>query len=134
MRLLNRLKLVAHNIKGSAGCKQCRHNKIRALIKTHGTPALFVTLNPSDLTNPLVGVLSGLSPEEWKNMTPRARAKLVAKHLGPAAQFFNTMIRSFLDIVVRPSKDKGLLGAVRPIMEWWKHKAGDSPLSHVIVD
>lgn len=110
MRLLNRLKLVAHDIKGSAGYKQCRRNEIRALIKTHGTPALFVTLNPSDLTNPLVGVMSGLSPEEWKTMTPRARAKLVAKHPGPAAQFFDTMIRSFLDIIVRPGEDKGLFG------------------------
>jgi hypothetical protein len=110
MRLLNRLKLVARDIKGSAGYKQCRRNEIRALLKTHGTPALFITLNPSDLTNPLVGVLSGLTPEEWKSMTSRARAKLVAKHPGPAAQFFDVMIQSFLDIVVRPGQDKGLFG------------------------
>ena len=68
MLLLNRLKLVAQDIKGSTGYKQCRHNKICVLIKTHGTLALLVTLNPSNLTNPLVGVLSRLTLEEWKSM------------------------------------------------------------------
>jgi hypothetical protein len=112
MCLLNRLKLVVHNIKGSAGYKQCWHNEICALIKTHGTraPALFITLNLSDLTNLLVSVLSGLSPKEWKNMTPHAQVKLVAKHPSPAAQFFNTMIHSFLNVIVQPGEDKGLFG------------------------
>jgi Helitron helicase-like domain at N-terminus len=76
---------VARVIKGSAGYKQCRRNKIRALIKMHGTPALFITLNPSDLTNPLVGVLSGMTPDEWKTKTAHKRAKFEAKHPGPAA-------------------------------------------------
>jgi hypothetical protein len=110
MRLLDRLKLVARDIKGSAGYKQCRRNKIRALIKTHGTPALFITLNPSDLTNPLVGVLSGMTPDEWKTKTAYKHAKFVAKHPGPAAQFSDVMIRSFLDIIARPGQDKGLFG------------------------
>ena len=72
MHLLNQLKLVARDIKGSAGYEQCCRNELHALIKTYSTPALFVTLNPSDLTSPLVGVVSGIQPEEWKGMSSYA--------------------------------------------------------------
>lgn len=103
-RLLNRLKLITRDVKGSAGYKQCRRNEIRALIKTYGTPALFLTLNPSDLTHPLVGVYGGLEPSVWRAMSGNQRARFVAGNPGAAARFFDTMIRNFVDIVLRPGK------------------------------
>ncbi|KAJ7923717.1 hypothetical protein B0H13DRAFT_2230145 [Mycena leptocephala] len=54
MRTLNRLK--------------CRRNEIRAMIKKLGTPALFLTLNPADIADPLLAALAGIDPEEWKKI------------------------------------------------------------------
>ena len=83
---------------------------------------LFLALDPSDLTNPLVGVLSGLAPHKWKSMSSHACAKHVAKNPASAAQFFDIMIKSFLDIVVHPGKAKGLFGQCTTYYAWWRHK------------
>ncbi|KAJ7142798.1 hypothetical protein C8R44DRAFT_827591 [Mycena epipterygia] len=40
IRTLGRLKLLAKDLKGSSGYKQCRRNEIRALMKKMATPAL----------------------------------------------------------------------------------------------
>jgi hypothetical protein len=57
LRLLSQLRVVAKDVKGSSGYKLCRRNEIRALMKIMSTPALFLMINPSDTTNPLLGVL-----------------------------------------------------------------------------
>ena len=49
-------------------------------MKTFSTPALFLTLNPSDLTHPLVGRFGGIEPEVWRSMTSRERGVFVAKN------------------------------------------------------
>jgi hypothetical protein len=65
LKVLAKIRLVAKNLKGSSGYKQCRQNEIRALMKSFSTPALFLTLNPSDLTHPLVGAFGRISPDIW---------------------------------------------------------------------
>ncbi|EGO05025.1 hypothetical protein SERLA73DRAFT_149306 [Serpula lacrymans var. lacrymans S7.3] len=60
LRLLTRLKMLVKGVKGSTGYKLCRYNKIWALIKEFGTPALFITINPLDINHPLVGILGGI--------------------------------------------------------------------------
>ncbi|EGO01395.1 hypothetical protein SERLA73DRAFT_37257, partial [Serpula lacrymans var. lacrymans S7.3] len=96
MRLLNRLKLAAKDLKGSFGYKLCRCNEIRALIKKLGMPALFITLNPADIYNPLLGIIAGLSHAQWQQMSAFQQGVFVANHPGAAAEFFDTMIKSFL--------------------------------------
>ncbi|EGN98199.1 hypothetical protein SERLA73DRAFT_55221 [Serpula lacrymans var. lacrymans S7.3] len=66
LKLLNRLKFATKELKGSFGYKLCRQNEIRALIKKFGTPTLFVTLNPANLYNPLLGVIAGLTADCWR--------------------------------------------------------------------
>ncbi|KAJ7234987.1 hypothetical protein C8J57DRAFT_1531266 [Mycena rebaudengoi] len=44
LKTLNKLKLVARDLKGSSGYKQSRRNEIRAMMKKMGTPALFITI------------------------------------------------------------------------------------------
>lgn len=105
--MLNRLKLVAKEIKGSCGYKQCRRNEIRALMNRYSTPALFITLNPSNVNNPLVTVMAGLDPDKWKKMTFHDRAVFLASNPGPAAQFFDFSIKSFIDVVLRCGDDDG---------------------------
>jgi hypothetical protein len=112
MQLLDRLKLVAKELKGSSGYKLCRRNEIRALMKKYSTPALFVTINPADTYHPLLGVLGGKTVEEWRSMDRHQRAVFVAQHPGPAAQFFDEMMKGFLDIIVRHGKEGGGLFGV----------------------
>lgn len=101
LKLLDRLKYVAKDVKGSSGYKLCHRNEICAMIKKMSTPALFVTINPSDTTNPLVAVIAGLDSDVWKQMTSRDRTEFVAKNPGPAAQFFDLMMTSFIKIILR---------------------------------
>ena len=107
IRILDRLKLVAKHLRGSSGYKVCRRNEIRALMKKYSTPALFMTINPADVYHPLLGVLGGKEVVEWQAMDRHQRAVFVARHPGPAAQFFDAMIKAFLNIIVRHGKEGG---------------------------
>ncbi|KAJ7656081.1 hypothetical protein DFH06DRAFT_1269542 [Mycena polygramma] len=69
MRTLNKLKLMAKDLKGSSGYKQCRRNEIRAMMKKMATPALFITLNPADISDPLLGAMGSIDPEVWLSST-----------------------------------------------------------------
>ncbi|EGO04934.1 hypothetical protein SERLA73DRAFT_44124, partial [Serpula lacrymans var. lacrymans S7.3] len=71
-----------------------------ALIKRFGTPALFLTLNPLDVSHPLVGTLGHLLPGVWQAMSPCEQSLFVAKNPAAASQFFHMMMSQFLKIVV----------------------------------
>lgn len=116
MRVLRSLRHISTHLKGSAGAKLSQRNEIRSLINRHGTPALFVTLNPADVHHPLVRVLAGHDPATLSllangdSMSPYDRALLVAKHPAAAAVFFDAMISGFFRSVVRPDNGPGLFG------------------------
>ncbi|EGO02433.1 hypothetical protein SERLA73DRAFT_48101, partial [Serpula lacrymans var. lacrymans S7.3] len=63
LKMLNHLKFVAKNFRGSYGYKLCCRNKICVILKELATPALFLTLNPADICNSLLGVISSMSSE-----------------------------------------------------------------------
>jgi hypothetical protein len=63
MRTLSKLKVLARDLKGSSGYKQCRRNEIHGLIKKLSTPTLFLTLNPADIADPLLGAMAGVLPD-----------------------------------------------------------------------
>ncbi|KAH7908087.1 hypothetical protein BJ138DRAFT_975358, partial [Hygrophoropsis aurantiaca] len=77
-----------------------------ALVKSFGTPALFITLNPSDVNHPLLAAMGGLDADEWRTMTAYRRAVFVAQNPAVAARFFETMISNFLTIVVKPNQSR----------------------------
>ncbi|KAF8421884.1 hypothetical protein L210DRAFT_3390581, partial [Boletus edulis BED1] len=108
--LLQRLQLLSKNIKGSPGYKLCRRNEIRSLIRKLSTPALFVTLNPHDLSSAIIGVLGGMDECTWRAQAVRDRAIFVANHPDYAARAFDATIAAFLQIIVRFGKGKGLFG------------------------
>jgi hypothetical protein len=58
VRILESISPVARNIPGSAATRIQMRNEIRALINYRGPPALFITINPSDIHNPIVAVLA----------------------------------------------------------------------------
>ncbi|EGO04501.1 hypothetical protein SERLA73DRAFT_45007 [Serpula lacrymans var. lacrymans S7.3] len=111
LHLLNQLKLIAKEVKGSTGYKLCCRNEICALLKRFRTPALFLTLNPSDFHHPLVGILGGLLPEAWQAMSLYERSVFVANNPAATAQFFHVMMTCFLQIIVQHGSDSpGLFG------------------------
>ena len=126
MKVLNRLRLIAKDLKGSSGYKQCRQNEIRALIKKYSTPALFITLNPSDLTHLWVGLFGGISEGVWSLMDQHERAHYVACNPGAATLFFDVMMTSSIDIILGYGlKEGGLFCSLLSVtMVWSKHRAG----------
>lgn len=110
VNLLNSLKMVNRDLKGSLGYKLSRRNEVRALIKKFSTPALFITLNPHDISHPLLGVIGGFTVAKWQSLSVYQRSCFVAKHPAIAARFFDAMISSFVSIVLRPDHNDGYFG------------------------
>ena len=82
------------------------------LMKKYSTPALFITINPADIYHLLLGVLGGKEIEEWQRMNRHERAVFIACNPGTAAQFFDIMMKAFIDIIVRHGKEGGGLFGV----------------------
>jgi hypothetical protein len=69
LALLNRLKVVVKDLKGSARAQLKKRNKVRAPQKEFGCQALFFMMTPADLYNILMHVLSGQNPNTFAAMT-----------------------------------------------------------------
>lgn len=116
MRVLDRVRMVGRDLPGTAAYKVMLRNEIRALINFKGTPALFVTLNPSDVNHPLVRLYSGedIRLEDMiagEELTTWQRKVLAAQNPVACALFFNTMIESFINVVLRYGRsERGLFG------------------------
>ncbi|KAH6869221.1 hypothetical protein BKA70DRAFT_1379694 [Coprinopsis sp. MPI-PUGE-AT-0042] len=113
-KILAKLAPVVKKVPGSTGYKICRRNEIRALINRRGSPTLFITLNPSDIHNPLVraysgdlgagadwGILSGHELSSWRRMM------LAADNPAACAKFFDFMIQGFIDVILRFKRGVG---------------------------
>ncbi|KAI0706471.1 hypothetical protein C8Q76DRAFT_566412, partial [Earliella scabrosa] len=116
LSLVNKVSTVLHDLPGTSGYKIRLRNEIRALVAQKGTPAFFITLNPSDVQNPLVRLFAGrhvdlehmMAGEEF---TEWDRKLLVARNPAACAKFFHTMITSFVSIILRYGReDVGLFG------------------------
>ncbi len=114
--LVNSVTSVLHNIPGTTGYKLHLRNEIRALVNFLGTPAFFITLNPSDIHHPLVRLFAGhnISLEDASVGEPLndwRRRLLVAKNPGACAMFFHTMISNFISVILRYGRNQaGLFG------------------------
>lgn len=109
--ILAKLKLVAKDLRGSNGRRVALRNQIRALLKSYGCPALFMTLNPSDIHHKLMHILSGQSESTFDSSDYFTRKKNVADHPGAAAVFFDVMIKAFNTYILRYGRETpGLFG------------------------
>ncbi|KAG2084536.1 uncharacterized protein F5147DRAFT_748796 [Suillus discolor] len=75
--ILRRLQSSTKNLRGSIGYKLCRRNEIRALMKKYCTPALFMMLNPHDLTSHIVSSIVDIELDQWMTMSSFERAKML---------------------------------------------------------
>ncbi|RPD53753.1 hypothetical protein L226DRAFT_469967, partial [Lentinus tigrinus ALCF2SS1-7] len=116
LALVNSVGAVLHDIPGTSGYKLKMRNEIRALVNFYGTPAFFITLNPSDIDHPLVRLYTGdrINLEDatvGEELTEWRRKLLVARNPGACAMFFHTMISNFISLILRHSRAQpGLFG------------------------
>ncbi|RDX52794.1 hypothetical protein OH76DRAFT_1344679, partial [Lentinus brumalis] len=116
LTLVNDVGAVLRDIPGTSGYKLNMRNEIRSLVNFYGTPAFFITLNPSDVNHPLVRLFAGHQvsledPTVGEELTEWRRKLLVARNPGACAMFFHTMISNFVSIILRHGRNEpGLLG------------------------
>ncbi|KAI0706589.1 hypothetical protein C8Q76DRAFT_597651, partial [Earliella scabrosa] len=101
LNTINRVSTVTRDLPGTTGYKIRMRNEIRSLVNFLGTPAFFITLNPSDVNHPLVRLLAGKDVslehvEQGEELSEWRRRLVVAEHPAACAKFFHTMISSFL--------------------------------------
>ncbi len=116
LHVLNQVRMVGRDLPGTAGYKVMLRNEIRSLVHFKGTPALFITLNPSDVNHPLVRLLAGenVSLEDvtvGEELTEWQRKLMAARNPVACAMFFHTMISAFVNVVLRHGRPgRGLFG------------------------
>ena len=116
LQLVTKVGASLHDIPGTAGYKLKMRNEIRSLVTFRGTPAFFITLNPSDVNHPLVSLLAGdniclEAMERGEELTEWQRKLIVSRNPAACAKFFHAIISSFITIVLRHGKKgRGILG------------------------
>ncbi|KZV62853.1 hypothetical protein PENSPDRAFT_551691, partial [Peniophora sp. CONT] len=112
VQLLNKMKAISRDMPGSNSRKLRQRNEVRALLKIHGCPALFITLTPSDVFHVLPYVLSGGDSDHFLTAAADefALARVVARNPAAAAVFFDIMIKGFFDEILRYGDGGSRLG------------------------
>ncbi|KAI0649228.1 hypothetical protein C8Q79DRAFT_878531, partial [Trametes meyenii] len=101
VELMKEVQLVNRNVPGTSSARIAMRNEIRAMMASHGMPNFYLTINPADIYNPVVKLLSGadidvdeLLPEDVPD--PWEQSILIAKNPAVGAQFFNIYMRAFI--------------------------------------
>ncbi|KAJ7135572.1 hypothetical protein C8R44DRAFT_608789, partial [Mycena epipterygia] len=116
MTIMNSVSLIARHVPGSAGYKVKLRNEIRGMINYRGAPALFLTLNPSDIDNPIVRLLAGHDIDledigRGEDMDEWSCKVFAARNPAPCALFFDLIVTKFISIILRYGRaGKGLFG------------------------
>ncbi|KZO98247.1 hypothetical protein CALVIDRAFT_478596, partial [Calocera viscosa TUFC12733] len=117
VRLLRRFTMTCGDIQGTAANKVRCRNEVRAMTNAHGTPALYVTLNPYDLAHPLVRLFAGqdMTDEDAErgdvDIHSFSRAVTVAKRPTAAVRFFHVVMQNFIRFVLMGTNNgTGLFG------------------------
>ncbi|KAI3286470.1 hypothetical protein DTO002I6_8141 [Penicillium roqueforti] len=98
-RLLRTIETVGMQVPGSVAQKLKMRSEIRGLIARYGMPAFWITINPSDLRNPLVLILAGVEYSGDHLPTANATIREAAATSNPVAvaEFFHHVCKAVLD-------------------------------------
>lgn len=114
-RLLKNLTAIGAQVPGSFFQKLQMRAEIRGLIVREGMPAFWLTINPSDLQNPLVLILAGvqLSTDNLSNEIATVRRAVATADPAAVARFFHYTCKAVLDGLLggKPAKT-GVLGDI----------------------
>jgi hypothetical protein len=117
-RLLSQVEMFTPSFPGNTSYKIARRNEIRGLIMSKGCPALFLTLNPSDIDHPLRRLFANDEIDLEADIPGVAldyfqSANKCAKQPDSAALFFDKIISEFIHwhtILRFNRKENGLFG------------------------
>ena len=103
--LLKQVSHVTSHVEGSSSARVLKRNEIRALMIEKGLPSFYVTINPADVYNPLVRLLSG-HDFDIDNMLPDEvpdywlQSILIANNPVVASRFFRLCMTAFVRTVL----------------------------------
>lgn len=112
-RLLRNIVTIGMQVPGSFAQKLRLRSEIRGLITRYGMPAFWITINPSDLRNPLVLILAGVEYSGDSLATANAAIREAAATSNPAvvAEFFHHVCKAVLEGLFATNTDQvGILG------------------------
>jgi hypothetical protein len=113
-RLLKNITAIGVRVPGSFFQKLQLRAEIRGLLVREGMPAFWLTINPSDLQNPLVLVLAGVHyPLNSTQLSSTVRSVTATSDPVAVARFFHYTCKAVLDgLLGSKSGDVGILGDV----------------------
>ena len=114
-KLQRDLTTIGMQVPESLSQKLMMRSQIRGLIVRGGMPAIWATINPSDLRNPLVLILAGIEIPEETLPAANAAIRHAAATSNPVAvaQFFNHVCKAIFDGLIQSHTGRiGILGQV----------------------
>ena len=114
-QLLHMIETIAVKVPGSFAEKLKLRAEIRGLMVRYGMPGFWITINPSDLQNPLVLILAGITYSGEIFAAANSKIRLAAATSNPAAvaEFFHCVCKAFFDgLLASNSGEMGVLGDI----------------------
>ena len=114
-RLLHDLESIATRVPGSFAQKLKLRAEIRGLVIRYGMPAFWITINPSDLRNPLVLILAGVqfSGDVFAAANSAIREATATSNPVTVAEFFHHVCKAIFDgLLASNTGYVGILGDV----------------------
>src|SRR5271163_1822655 len=98
------IQTVAARVPNSFAQKQDMRLHIRALFIEFGLPAFWLTINPSDLRDPLVVKLAGITlpTDGFERVTAAIRRKTATMNPAAVAHFFHNLCTAILEGLISP--------------------------------
>jgi hypothetical protein len=112
-RLLRNIQPIGMQVPGSFAQKLRMRSEIRGLITRYGMPAFWITINPSDLRNPLVLILAGVEYSGDNLATANAAIREATAVSNPVAvaEFFHHVCKAILEGLFATNTGRiGILG------------------------
>ncbi|CAG8794063.1 2043_t:CDS:2, partial [Cetraspora pellucida] len=139
LELLRNVNIVGEKIMGSHQSCNCLCNEIHAVTIQDGTPLLFLTINPTDLHNPIVMMYVGkeidinaLFLENFSTATKRVRLA----HLDPIAvvKYYNILTRHIIKFILSYRRSNGgVLDEIKNYYVVTEYQDRGTPHCHILV-
>jgi hypothetical protein len=114
-RLQQTILTIGMQVPGSFSQKLMMRSKIKGLIARDGMPAFWITINPSDLRNPLVLLLAGIefAGDAFPTVNAAIRHATATSNPVAIAQFFHHSCKGIFDGLLGTNTGRiGILGQV----------------------
>ncbi|KAH9925081.1 hypothetical protein B0H21DRAFT_671541, partial [Amylocystis lapponica] len=114
---------VAGHVRGSATSRKYLRSEIKSLIIAENVPVFFVTFSPVDFKHPLCIYYCGeqVDMSDHAPFLPNSstRLKLIAENPVACARFFNFMVNSFLQHILRVRPGGGTSGLFGEVTSYY---------------